>query len=139
MTDILQDLIRVTNTVPSSSRPDAYLSVLNNLLSQPHTKLDGATLKQSLSIYLDHTVFSDANATGGNLIVARQILTDFDLAIFNSSKRRSNEKEGDAIMTDSQTEPAIHDANVRRDALEMALEKLQPRVLSFEEQVCKIL
>lgn len=102
--------------------------------------MSSAALLDVLGTYLDQAAFSDANASGGNLVIGRQVLSDFDATIAEAGKtyKQSGVADEDQMMTDSNSLPAIADEDVRRQALEIALEKVQPRVLSFEEQASSI-
>lgn len=127
-----------------STRASSYLTALKGLLKCPAIELPGDQLRQYLSLYLDQAVFSETNSTGGNVVVGRQVLSDFDLAVAEagglSSSTQGPSHQGewqsakeDATMGDG--EPAIKDEEVRRAVFEDALDKVQPRVISFEEQV----
>lgn len=131
--EVQQQLAEIAGSSAIAARPAAYLSYLKKLISQPSSKLTSGDLKQHLSTYLDEAVFSDANSQGGGLIVGRQVLSDFNDAI--AEERKVKSEDGDAVMKSSSDEPAIKDEDTRREILEDALEKTQPRVLSFEEQV----
>lgn len=133
--DVTQSLAEIAASSATSSRPAAYLDFLNKLLSQPASAVSASELRQKLSEYLDEAVFSDANSQGGGLIVGRQVLSDFSQAIADVVKGFSGGVDGDQVMKGEGDEPAIISEDVRRDVLEDALEKIQPRVLSFEEQV----
>lgn len=132
MDALSSDLTSIANQA-SSSRAPAYLKVLKSLLARPASELPADQLQRCLSAYLDQAVFSDTNSTGGNLVVGRQVLSDFDLAVVEAGASSQGEGGEDATM--GQNDPAIKDEEVRRTVFEDALEKVQPRVISFEEQV----
>jgi COP9 signalosome complex subunit 4 len=105
--------------------------------------LPAELLRQACQEYLDLTVFSELNASGGGLVVGRTTLTSFDETIKQFGSGGSKEQaggdevmnEGGAVGDSEETLPAIRDEETQKDVLEMALEKVQPRVLSFEDQV----
>ena len=72
------------------------------------------------------------------MVVGRQVLSDFDAAVAKAAKQAHTKEHGseDDVMTDAKTVSAIADDDVHQQVLQMALDKVQPRVLSFEEQVC---
>lgn len=116
---------------PTSTRTQAYQEILVSLLEQPRSSLSAEALVQACSDYLDTTVFSDLNSSGGGLVVGRNTLTAFDEAIKKAGHAPAEAMQGD----DEQAKPAIQDEEVQKEILEAALAKVQPRVLSFEEQV----
>lgn len=65
-------------------------------------------------------------------MVGRQVLLTFDEAIAAQAGHKEGEEEG------KPQDPAIWDPEVRQRVLEDTLEKVQPRVLSFEEQVSAV-
>lgn len=137
---VKRNLIEISNSKNASQRPSAYLTVLREILAQPASVLSarGAySLKEALSVYIQFTALSDTNATGGNLVVGRQVLRDFDDAIVEAGKKNPD-AQNDHAMTDSSSLSAIIDQEVQVEILENTLEQLQPRVLSFEEQVTSI-
>lgn len=142
----LQDFIAALNTAssaPSSSRSQDYTSHLRSLLLLPRSALPAELLRQACQEYLDLTVFSELNASGGGLVVGRTTLTSFDETIkqFGSGSSKGGSggdevmNEGSAVGDSEEALPAIRDEETQKDVLEMALEKVQPRVLSFEDQV----
>lgn len=134
--DVQQSLAEIGASTSTSARPAAYLVFLHNLLSKPSSQVSSSLLRQKLAEYLDEAVFSDANSQGGGLIVGRQVLADFSQAISDVAKSSSGSADEDLVMkTVEGDEPAIMSEDLRREILEDALEKIQPRVLSFEEQV----
>ena len=133
--DTSQRLAEIGATTSASQRPAAYLTFLSSLLSQPASVLGAPALRQKLSEYLDEAVFSDANSQGGGLMVGRQVLSDFSTEIAKMAKGLGHSADNDQVMKSEGDEPAIMDEDVQRDVLEDALERVQPRVLSFEEQV----
>jgi COP9 signalosome complex subunit 4 len=145
MIDLDARLRQVGSEVPSSSKAAAYRTILEDILAQPSSSLDGRALVNALGDFLDQAAFSDASSTGGNLVVGRQVLADFDLTIAKAVARYRKglclDDGEDHEMKDSVAEverPAISDEDTQRRVYEMALEKVQPRVLSFEEQVTSI-
>lgn len=134
---VRQTLGEIAASTSTSARPSEYLAFLEGVLVQPASTLNAESLRHDLSVYLDEAVFSDANSQGGGLIVGRQVLSDFNDAIAKAGKRSATEEGGDQVMESDGDKPAIKDETVRREILEHALEKAQPRVLSFEEQVSK--
>lgn len=143
--DVSTSLRGITTSVPPSQRPAAFLAYLNDVLAQPSSVLDGAALCSALSAYLEEAAFSDLNASGGNLVVGRQVLSDFDAAVSRAAKQSEKRLQqqqqdgqattGDSVMSDAKDVSTIADQDTYQSILEMALEKVQPRVLSFEEQV----
>ena len=136
--DVAQSLAEIGASASTSSRPATYLAFLNQLLSQPASAVSAPVLRQKLAEYLDEAVFSDANSQGGGLVVGRQVLSDFSQALSDVAKGSNNSggaADGDQVMKEEEDEPAIMSEDLRREVLEDALEKIQPRVLSFEEQV----
>jgi COP9 signalosome complex subunit 4 len=129
------ELTEIAASVSASERPKAYLKYLNDLLQQPQSAITASSLRQKLTEYLDEAVFGEANSQGGGLMVGRQALSDFSEAIARVAKGSSGGDDGDQVMKSAGDEPAILDEDVQREVLEIALEKVQPRVLSFEEQV----
>ena len=119
---------------PNSSRPAAYHQLILKALRSPASDLSEHELIQAISLYLQQAVFSEQNSTGGGLVVGRQALTSFSDEIKQVSHQKASVAGADDMQDGSI--PAIHDPEVRRKVLEEALERLQPRVLSFEEQVC---
>lgn len=133
--DVHQILAEIVVSTSTSARPAAYLTFLQDLLSKPSSIISASLLRQKLAQYLDEAVFSDANSQGGGLIVGRQVLADFSQAISDVAKSSSGVVDEDQVMKTEGDEPAIMSEDLRREILEDALEKIQPRVLSFEEQV----
>lgn len=136
-------LRQVAASTPASQRAGAYVAILTELLKQPSSAVDGAALVDALSTYLDQAAFSEANSSGGNLVVGRQVLFDFDCVIARAAQDASAAADQhahgtDHVMTDSAAVSAIADDDVHQRVLEMALEKVQPRVLSFEEQAAAL-
>lgn len=126
-------------SIPSSSRAKAYNDIFLSTLRLPRSTLSSDDLLQICSHYLDVTVFSELNSSGGGLVVGRSTLTSFDESI-RRIVGASDDMQHDAQGEDESTQPAIRDEEAQRDVLEAALAKVQPRVLSFEEQVslCKV-
>lgn len=127
------ELAEIGGSASASERPGAYLTYLNALISQPASMIGAPALHQKLSEFLDEAVFSENNSQGGGLMVGRQVLSDFNEAI--AKVARGNGADGDQVMKSEGDAPAVMDEDVQREILELALEKVQPRVLSFEEQV----
>ncbi|KAJ9479866.1 COP9 signalosome complex subunit 4 [Pseudozyma hubeiensis] len=125
---------------PNASRLDAYEKLISDLLQQPSSKLNREELLEAASAYLRHAVFSEQNSTGGGLVVGRQALTVLEqhagrIAEDHESRRRDKNR-----MQDDEDGgiPAIADRDTRRQLLENALDQLQPRVISFEEQASSL-
>jgi COP9 signalosome complex subunit 4 len=139
--EVSESLQEIAKSNSASSRPAAYLALLNQLLSQPASLLSADALRQKLSEYLDEAVFSETNSQGGGLMVGRQVLSDFSEAIAKvGNGASSGGTDGDHVMkSEGDDMPAIVDEEVQREVLELALEKVHPRVLSFEEQVSRCL
>lgn len=66
--------------------------------------------------------------------MGRNALSAFDEAI-RSASRATGPMQSDGTQSRPLLTPAIVDEEVQRDILNLALAKVQPRVLSFEEQV----
>lgn len=132
------EALQALSSKPAQTRADDYNALLVELLSQPQSSLSAQALVKACSDYLDITAFSDVNASGGGLVVGRNTLKAFDEAI--RSKGKAIDAAVDTSAMESQeggdpSRPAIQDEEVQKEILENALEKLQPRALSFEEQV----
>lgn len=127
-------------TQPNSARPAAYDSLISTLLQQPSSKLSRNELLEATSAYLRHAVFSDQNSTGGGLVIGRQALTALEhhsgrIADEHAAQQRDKDQMQDV---EDDNMPPIADNDTRRQMLENALEQLQPRVLSFEEQASSL-
>jgi len=135
--NIKAKLTEISSSKTPSQRPPAYLAILREILSQPSSVLPSNgeySLKEAISVYLQFTALSDTNATGGNLVVGRQVLRDFDEAIVEAGKKYQDVQNDDAMSDSRTTISVIADEDVQIEILESALEQLQPRVLSFEDQ-----
>lgn len=128
--DSLPERLAQIESASATSRPAQYSQVLSQLLSSPRSELPSEAFLTAANTYLDRAVFSDANSTGGGLVVGRQVLAEFEKAVEAATK-----VEKDGMEDDGPQVPAVKDPDVRRQILEDALEKVQPKVLSFEEQV----
>lgn len=127
-------------TQPNSSRLAFYESLISDLLQQASNKLNRNDLLEATSAYLRHAVFSEQNSTGGGLVIGRQALTALEHHAGRIAEQYETQRRDKEIMQDDQDEsvPAIADRDTRRQLLENALEQLQPRVLSFEEQASNL-
>ncbi|SJX60911.1 related to COP9-signalosome complex subunit 4 [Sporisorium reilianum f. sp. reilianum] len=128
-------------TQPNNARLAAYDSLISDLLQQPSSKLSRNDMLEATSAYLRHAVFSEQNSTGGGLVIGRQALTALEhhvgkIAEEHETQRRDKDRMQDD--DDEQSAPSIVDRDTRRQLLENALEQLQPRVLSFEEQASSL-
>ncbi|CDR88262.1 related to COP9-signalosome complex subunit 4 [Sporisorium scitamineum] len=128
-------------TQPNNARLAAYDSLISGLLQKPSSKLSRNDVLEATSAYLRHAVFSEQNSTGGGLVIGRQALTALEhhagrIAEEYESKQRDNDRMQDD--EDDGSAPSIVDRDTRRQLLENALEQLQPRVLSFEEQASSL-
>lgn len=117
---------------PTSTRAAAYQEQLHALLRRPRRDVAPAALRAALAAFLDAAVFSDANSTGGGLVVGRQVLQAFDAALAGELSAPPRERKDDELGAD---DPAVWDEDLRTTLFEDAIAKVQPRVLSFEEQV----
>ncbi|EPQ29571.1 uncharacterized protein PFL1_02790 [Pseudozyma flocculosa PF-1] len=117
---------------PNATRAPSYRTLLGEALAKPSSELDADQLVQITAAYLQNAVFSDQNSTGGGLVVGRQALTLFAHEIASAAQLHKS-SGAESEMNDGSL-PAIAEPDVRRRILEDALDKLQPRVLSFEEQ-----
>lgn len=84
----------------------AYSAVLSELLSRP----DQSTFPADIRVLVDHVV----NQESVGLVVGRQILSDLTKAL------------GDKV---------IHDPAIRKEIARSTLDTIQPRLVSYEEQV----
>lgn len=127
-------------TQPNTARFAAYDSLISDLLQQPSRKLSRNDLLEATSAYLRHAVFSDQNSQGGGLVVGRQALTALEHhAARIAEAYESQQRDKDRMQDDEDgSVPPIADRDTRRQMLENALEQLQPRVLSFEEQASSL-
>lgn len=124
----------------NNARPASYDALISDLLQQPSSKLSRNDLLEATSAYLRHAVFSEQNSTGGGLVIGRQALTALEhhasrIAEHYESQQRDKDRMQDV---EDETMPPIADRDTRRQMLENALEQLQPRVLSFEEQASSV-
>lgn len=115
-------------------RAQEYLSAFRSLLHQPRSSLSSEQLLSASSHFLDTAVFSDLNASGGGLIVGRSTLSGFDDCIKEAISKSSTGGEA-ADAKDDASQPAVLDEEVRVQLYQNALDRIQPRLLSFEEQV----
>ncbi|GAC93938.1 hypothetical protein PHSY_001506 [Pseudozyma hubeiensis SY62] len=127
-------------TQPNASRLATYERLISELLQQPSSELNREDLLGAASAYLRYAVFSEQNSTGGGLVIGRQALTVLEqhagrIAEGYESRRRDKDR-----MQDDEDGgiPAIADRDTRRQLLENALDQLQPRVISFEEQASSL-
>lgn len=118
-------------TKPPQQRGQDYLAILKALLEQPRSEVSEPDLTSAATHFLDVAVFSDLNSSGGGLIVGRSTLSAFDQCIKDVVASR----RGGGGNAEDSTTPAIVDEEVRLQIYKDALEKIQPRILSFEEQV----
>ncbi|TKY85278.1 hypothetical protein EX895_006358 [Sporisorium graminicola] len=129
-------------TQPNNARLAAYDSLISDLLQLPSTKLSRNNVLEATSAYLRHAVFSEQNSTGGGLVIGRQALTALEHHAGRvAEKYESQQRDKDRMQDDDDDDgsaPAIVDRDTRRQLLENALEQLQPRVLSFEEQASSL-
>ncbi len=125
---------------PNHARAAAYEALIADLLQALGSKVSRADLLEATSAYLRHAVFSEQNATGGGLVVGRQALTALEHHSGRIAAEYEAQKSDKNRMQDVEDEnmPAIADSDTRRLVLENALEQLQPRVLSFEEQASSL-
>ncbi|KAI3476378.1 hypothetical protein L1887_62030 [Cichorium endivia] len=128
------------STQPNHARAAAYEALITDLLQAPASKVSRADLLEATSAYLRHAVFSEQNATGGGLVVGRRALTALEHHAGRIAAEHEAQKSDKDRMQDVEDEnmPAIADSDTRRQVLENALEQLQPRVLSFEEQASSL-
>ncbi|EST10223.1 Proteasome component (PCI) domain protein [Kalmanozyma brasiliensis GHG001] len=127
-------------TQPNNARLAAYDSLISDLLQQSSSKLNRMDLLKASSAFLRHAVFSDQNSTGGGLVIGRQALTALEyhasrIAEEHELQRRDKDRMQD---DDDDSTPAIADRDTRRQLLEDALEQLQPKAISFEEQASSL-
>ncbi len=127
-------------TQPNNARLAAYDSLISDLLAQPSTKLSSSNLLEATSAYLRHAVFSEQNSTGGGLVIGRQALTALEQHVGRIAEKCEMQLRDKDSMQDvgEESTPAISDRDTRRQLLENALEQVQPRVLSFEEQASSL-
>ncbi|CCF54958.1 hypothetical protein NDA11_004634 [Ustilago hordei] len=127
-------------TQPNNARLVAYESLISDLLQQPSSKLSSNDLLQATSAYLRHAVFSEQNSTGGGLVIGRQALTALEHHSARLAEEYELQKRDKDRMQDIEDEsmPSVADRDTRRQLLENALEQLQPRTLSFEEQASSL-
>ncbi|KAN0059698.1 hypothetical protein ACQY0O_008270 [Thecaphora frezii] len=135
--DFTEQLARIA-AQPNSSRAAAYRALIADAFRKPSSELNQDQIVQLTSLFLQNAVFSDQNSTGGGLVVGRQALSLFAEEIATAASahapaRGGGEDDDTAQMQDG-TIPAIADPDTRRRILQDALDRLQPRVLSFEEQ-----
>jgi COP9 signalosome complex subunit 4 len=121
---------------PTSTRAAAYQEQLHSLLRRPRRDVSPAALRAALAAFLDAAVFSDANSTGGGLVVGRQVLEAFDTALAGPLSAPPAERKDEELGAE---DPAVWDEETRTTLFEDAIEKVQPRVLSFEEQVSALM
>ncbi|CAO1623709.1 unnamed protein product [Parajaminaea phylloscopi] len=132
------DSLQACASAPAAARTQAYQDILTQLLSQPRRQVSAEELLQACDHYLETTVFSDLNSAGGGLVVGRNVLSAFDEAVRTAGQAADASMPQDNEQEAQSHEAAIRDHPVQRDVLEMALSKVQPRVLSFEEQATAI-
>lgn len=127
-------------TQPNNARLAAYDSLISDLLQQPLSKLSRKDLLEATSAYLRHAVFSNQNSTGGGLVIGRQALTAFEHHAGRVAEQyESQQRDKDRMQDDDDdSTPPIADRDTRRQLLEDALEQLQPKALSFEEQASSL-
>ncbi|SPO22880.1 related to COP9 - signalosome complex subunit 4 [Ustilago trichophora] len=125
---------------PNNARLAAYDTLISDLLQQPSSKLSRHELLEATSAYLRHAVFSEQNSTGGGLVIGRQALTALEHHAGRVAEGYASQQRDKDRMQDVEDEnmPPIADSDTRRQMLENALEQLQPRVLSFEEQASSL-
>ncbi|CAD6893266.1 unnamed protein product [Tilletia controversa] len=133
---------------PATSRSDAYIELYRQTVDRPESELPSNALESLTADYLDAAAFSDLNSTGGGLVVGRNVLSAFHKIL---SEARDSEDTGgaggetkdddDAVMQSSgssRTRRAIDSPDTRTNIIDDALERLQPKVLSFEEQATQL-
>ncbi|PWZ00846.1 hypothetical protein BCV70DRAFT_83244 [Testicularia cyperi] len=140
----LTSQLQQISSQPNAARSAAYARLLTELLTKDISQLDGPALQQACSVYLQHAVFSEQNSTGGGLIVGRNALTAFEQHIARIARNAAAAKasEQNESMQDIDAEKAgksaLCDPDVCRQVLEDALDQVQARVLSFEEQASNL-
>ncbi|KAE8210863.1 hypothetical protein CF327_g5314 [Tilletia walkeri] len=135
---------------PATSRSDAYIDLYRKTIDQPENELPASTLESLTADYLDAAAFSDLNSTGGGLVVGRNVLSAFHKVLSEARNVEDGTKgDDDAVMggtsstggtgSNSTTRRrAIDDADTRINLIDDALERLQPKVLSFEEHATQL-
>ncbi|SNX82211.1 related to COP9 - signalosome complex subunit 4 [Melanopsichium pennsylvanicum] len=138
--DVFTAQLQHVSKQPNNSRIFAYDSLISELLSQPSSNLSRNDLLEAISAYLRHAVFSEQNSTGGGLVIGRQALTALEHHAGRMAEEHASRQRDRDRMQDDEDEsvPPIADNDTRRRMLENALEQLQPRVLSFEEQASSL-
>lgn len=124
-------------TQPNNVRLATYESLISELLRQPLSKLGRDDLLEATSAYLRHAVFSEQNSTGGGLVIGRHALTALEHHAWQIAEEYERDKDRMQDVND-ESMPPIANRDTRRQMLEHALELLQPRVLSFEEQASSL-
>ncbi|KDN49202.1 hypothetical protein K437DRAFT_255327 [Tilletiaria anomala UBC 951] len=140
----------LTSSTASPARASAYSGVLVQLLASPRAKVSPAELQQLLNVYIDATALADVNASGGGLVVGRQVLADFDHAIRQTAAAAGKESSSGVSATaasdanamsvdeDSPNTPAIAELETRRQVIQSVVDRLQQRTQAFEEQITRL-
>ncbi|KAK0556828.1 hypothetical protein OC846_000855 [Tilletia horrida] len=134
---------------PATARSDAYISLYASVAQLPESELPSSSLERLTSSYLDAAAFSDLNSSGGGLIVGRTVLSAFHKLLSDatqtSSQPAKEDDGGDAVMSgageggnSSSKNRAIDYSDTCINLVEDALERLQPKILSFEEQATQL-
>ena len=103
--DVRSQLLSISSIASQKDRPQEYRSIL--LENILANQDDPAVLQQNLKTFIDVIIQEQVG-----VVISRQVLTDF----CNSIDR-------------------IKDEEVKAEILKFSVEKIQPRVVSFEEQV----
>ncbi|CAO1639176.1 unnamed protein product [Sympodiomycopsis kandeliae] len=129
--DFASTLQGISSRAPQQ-RTQEYLNALNSLLTQPRSSVSAQQLLSSASQFLQVAVFSDLNSSGGGLIVGRSTLS----ALNECVKQVVTDGQNGSLQ--AQEQPIILDEEVRLQLYQDTLAKIQPRMLSFEEQASTI-
>ncbi|KAL9938035.1 hypothetical protein V8E36_002658 [Tilletia maclaganii] len=145
---------------PATARTEAYTALYARTANLPASELPASALQRLTGDYLDAAAFSDLNSTGGGLVVGRNVLTSFHALLAEASAGSSSSSsraadDDDEVMAGGADGPssstsgaggagagagagkaprAIDDADCRIDLIDDTLDRLQPKLLSFEEQ-----
>ncbi|KAK0529697.1 hypothetical protein OC834_003585 [Tilletia horrida] len=139
---------------PATARTDAYIDLYTRTANTPESELSSDTLQRLTANFLDAAAFSDLNSTGGGLVVGRNVLAAFHRLLSEARREEDGEAaaaaadgDNDAVMGGSSSSSgaggsrprrAVDDVDTRINLIDDALERLQPKILSFEEQASQL-